>query len=822
MDTFLQDLKFAARTLVKDRGFAVTAGLTLALCIGANAAIFGIVASVLLKPLPFPQPERLVTMWNAYPGAGFSMRGNNSAPDYTDRRALAEVFDEVAAYQTSGMEIELGGVPERLRGMRVTPGFFRLLRADAAVGRTLTEEEGEYGRHTVAVLGNELWQDAYGGDPAVVGKEILIAGRAHEIVGVMPPGFRFLDGDVRLWTSLAFTDEQLRSYHSNNWSMVARLRPGITLEQAQTRIDALNARNMDAAPELKPLLVNAGFHTPLYLLQDDLVRDVRGTIYLLWGGVAFVLLIGCLNVANLVLVRSTARARELATRFALGAGRGRIARQLLTETTLLTLAAAAAGLLLGQATLSLAGDFLTDNLPRAQEIALDPAAVGYTLLLALGVGAVVTLIPLAGIARQDLSAVFREEGRSGTASRGVRLARKGMVVAQVAFALVLLVGAGLLLASFRQLLGVDPGFDAEGVLTARVSLPSARYPELTDDRQFLRAATARIAALPGVERAAAINNVPLSGNSSDSIIFAEGHVMQEGESAVSPLQSVVTPGYFETMGIRVLQGRTFDERDGEDGEPVIIIDQALASRYWPDGDALGERMWQPNSAEDLTDPESASFFRIVGIVESVTHHGLTGGNSAGAYYFPADQMRFPWGNYHLVARAASSDASALIGALRGVVRDLDPQMPLYDVRTMQERISLSLSDRRAPLILTLTFGAVALFLAAVGIYGVLAHLVSLRTREVGIRMALGSDARSIFRLILREGAFIVAVGLVLGLAGSLLVGRAIQSQLYGVGALDPTVLASVAGLLSAVAFLACLVPARRATRIDPVDALTDA
>lgn len=820
MGSLSQDLKLAARRLAKDKGFTLTAGLTLALCIGANAAIFGIVRSVLLRPLPVAEPERLVTMWNAYPNAGVAGRGANGAPDYFDRRALNDAFEELAAFQTAGVALDLSGVPQRVRSMRVTPGFFPLLRTEAAVGRTFTEPEGEFGRHRVVILGNALWQELFAGDPGAVGSELRLDGTPHQIVGVLPPEFSFLDPDVRLWTALAFTDESRTEYHSNNYSMIARLQPGVSIERAQAQIDALNERNMERMPELKPLLINAGFHTPLYPLQEDLVRDVRGILYLLWGGAAFVLLIGCLNVANLMLVRSSARAREFATRFALGAGRGRVARQLLAESVLLALVAAAGGLALGGLALRAARDLLAEQLPRAAEIALDAPAVLITLGAALVVGGLVAVVPLAGVARQDLGAVLREEGRSGTASRGVRVLRKGMVVAQIAFALVLLAGAGLLLASFRQLLGVDTGFDPEGVLTARVALSRPRYESTADHVAFLDRAAARIGALPGVERFAAINNAPLSGSSSDSVIFAEGYVPEAEESPISPLQNVVTPGYFETMGIRLVLGRFFDDSDDENGEQAIIIDQQLARRFWPAGDALGNRMWRPTSAEALTDPAKASYSRIVGIVESVRHRALEGGDPVGGYYFTVRQMPFPWGAYHLVVKT-QGDPSALIGALRGVVAELDPELPLFDIRTMQERIAVSLADRRTPLALALAFGGVALFLAAVGIYGVLAHLVTLRTREVGIRMALGSDAGGVFRLILREGVVLVAVGLAVGVAGAAGVGRAIQSQLYGVGALDPLVLAVVIAVLGTAALIACAVPARRATRIDPIQALTD-
>lgn len=822
MDALLQDLKFAARTLWKDRGFALAAGGTLALCIAANAAIFGVVDAVVLTALPFPESDRLVTMWNAYPGAGLVGRGANGAVDFVERRALTDVFAELAAYQDTGVAMDLGGTPQRVRAMRATPGLFPLLGATATAGRTFREEEGDMGRHRVVVLSEQLATEMFGGASEAPGRSLLLDGETHQVVGVMPAGWTFLDDSVRLWVPLPFSEGQLQAYHSNNYSMVARLQPGVALEQVQAQIDALNARNMERMPELAPLLENAGFHTPVSFLEDDLVRDVRGNLYLLWGGAAFVLLIGCLNVANLVLVRSTARARELATRFALGARHSRVARQLLTEIMLLTMVAAAVGVALGGVGLHAAADLLADQLPRAYEIGLDVSVVGFALALALVVGAAVTLIPLAGITRGDLSAVFREEGRSGTAGPGVRLARKGMVVAQVAMALLLLVGAALLLASFQQLLGVDLGFDPEGLLTARVAPPDVRYGDTEREIELIETLVSNLEALPEVESAAAVNQIPLGGGASDSVIFAEGYVPPEGESPVSPLQYRVTPGYFRTLGVELLAGRLFDDRDGPDGEPVMVIDQQLARRFWPGGGAVGQRMWRPNDLENLSDPASADHFRVIGVVESVTHRGIAaGGDEVGAYYFPLGQARFPWGAYHLALRTEGRPES-LVVPLRRSVSEVDGQLPVYDVRTMHQRVTDSLADRRSPLALSLAFGVVALVLAAVGIYGVLAHLVSLRTREMGIRIALGCDRAGVFRLVLREGALMVTTGLGLGLLGSWAVGRALASRLYGVGALDPLVLGGVTALLCAVGFFACAVPARRATRIDPVDALTDA
>ena len=702
-------------------------------------------------------------------------------------------------------------------GQEVSPSFFPLLGASAAVGRTFTEDEGEIGNNKVVVLSHGLWRELYGGDPSVVGNTMRIDAEPFVIVGVMPQDFVFINPDVRLWAAAAFTPQQRQQYHSNSWQMIARLQPDATIERAQEQIDALNAANMDKMPSLKPLLIDAGFHTPLYFLQEDLTFDISGTLYLLWGDVGFVLLIGAVNVANLVLVRSTARTRELATRFALGARRGRVARQLLTEIIVLTLVGGAAGLGVGWLGLQALTSLGIDQLPRSGEIGLDMTAVAFTMGLALLIGCVVALIPAATLLRLDLSSVFREEGRSGTAGRGVRTLRKGMVVAQVAFALMLLVGAGLLMASFREVLNVDPGFEPRGVLTGSLTLTAATYPEDGDLVTFTRTLIERVSALPGVDAVAATTQIPFGNSSNDSVIFAEGYVPEPGEAVVSPLQNVVTPGYFEAMGIEVLRGRSFDSRDTADGQPVIVVDEQLADRFWPDGSALGSRMWMPTSVEDVTNSDNATFLEVVGVVARIRTRGLDAGPSnTGAYYFAYEQSARRSLD---VVFTTSGEPRALIASVRQAIAEIDRDLPLFDVRTMQERIDASLVNRRTPMLLTAGFSVVALLLAAVGIYGVLAYLVQLRTREIGIRVALGSAAPAIFKTVLGEGALIVAAGLLLGAGGIVLLGRFIETQLYGVSTMDPAVLGLVATLLAVVAMVACLVPARRATRIDPVAAL---
>jgi predicted permease len=833
----ISDLRVGLRLLWRDKAFTVTAALTLALCIGANTALFSVVHNVLLRPLPVPESDRIVLMGNAYPGAGAAVGGSSSVPDYFDRLRDLDVFEEQADYNGGSQNIDQNGTPVRIRITRVTPSFFRLLRVAPALGRTFSEQEGEPGDEKKVVLSYALWQSQFGGDPAAIGKDLRIDGQPFSVIGVMPKGFYFLNPEVMLWRPLAFTAEEKSDErrHSNNYQNLGRLKPGVTIQRAQQEVDALNARNLERFPALKPLLINAGFHTIVEPLQETLVRDVKATLYLMWGGALFVLLIGCVNVANLVLVRSRARLKELATRLALGAGRFRVGRQLVTESILLTLMAAAAGLLVGYAALRLLGTLNIQELPRGEEIRLDGVVVAYTLAVAAIIGLVLGLIPVANVLPANLTVVLREEGRGGTAGRGARALRRSLVVTQVAFAFVLLIGAGLMFASFRQVLAVQPGFSADGVLTANVTLPRTRYTKDEAVIAFTHEALARLRALPGVTSVGATDTIPFGGNNSNSVIFAEGYQMKPGESVISPGQIDVTPGYFETMHVKLVRGRFFDDRDGRKGPPAVgiggqpltqggsmIVDETLAKRFWPTQDPIGRRMYMPSSvaAGDLTAiTEKTVFFNVVGVIADIKLHDLTEGQkSVGAYYFPADQDV----SYGLTyALRTAGDPLSLTSAVRGALNGLDRELPVFDIQTMEARMEKSLMTRKSPMILSLSFGAIALFLSAIGIYGVLAYLVTQRRREIGIRIALGSSGRAIFDLVLREGLILIGGGFVLGAAGAIVLRKSLESQLYNVSAADPLVLIAVTAILAAVAVAACALPAGRATRINPIVALSE-
>jgi len=821
MDGLLHDLRHAGRVLWKDRGFAATVILTLAVCIGANAAIFAIINGVLLRPLPIPDADRIVTLYNAYPKAGVE-RGSTGVPDYYDRLRETDVFEELALYRMTGQTIGGQSDPQRLTGMAVRPSIFRMLRAAPHRGRVFRDDEGEIGREREVILSYALWQQLFSGQDTAVGRDLRINGENYAIVGVMPQSFFFMNPDVKLWTPLAFTPEQKSddARHNNSWTMVGRLKSGASVAVAQQQLDALNARNLDRFPALKQILINAGFHTVVVPLQQDLVREVRPTLLMLWTGVLFVLAIGAVNITNLVLIRSSARMRELATRHALGASLPRLMTHLLTETVFLTTIGGALGLIVGYAALRALGGVGLDALPRANEITISVEVVVFAFALALLVGIAVGLAPLARLTALNLAQAFREEGRSGTSGRGARAVRRLLVASQVAFAFMLLAGAGLLVTSFERVLAVAPGFDPTNVLTARVSPPPSRYRDNAALRTFADRFVTAVRSIPGVEHAGMSSSIPFGGDFSDSVIIAEGYRMAPGESLISPYRVIATPGYLETLKVPLKRGRTFNDSDTETSQGVVIVDDRLAQRFWPGIDPVGRRMFQPENPNDLLAPDkNTRWLTVVGVVGETKMAGLvTTEDRVGTYYFPFRQVSQR--GLALTVRT-TGDPLAIAPSIRQQLRALDPELPLYSMRTMADRMNESLADRRTPMVVAIVFAVVALFLAAIGLYGVLAYQVSQRTREIGIRLALGSDSRRVFGLIVKEGMALLAGGFVAGVGGAFAIRRTMAAQLYGVGPMDPLVLAGVAAVLALVTFAACTLPARRASRIDPIVALSE-
>jgi predicted permease len=818
MGNALQDLQFGTRLLWKDKGFTLTTLLTLVVCIGANAAIFAVVHSVLLRPLPFADSDRVVLTYNSYPRAGV-IRGGAGVPDYYDRLRDVTAFEQIAMYQDRGMTLGGEGSASRVDATSVTPSFFPLLRAKALRGRIFRAEEGEIGGEHKVVLSYALWQRLFARSPTALGKDLRLNGVPYSIVGVMPPGFLFLKAETQLWIPLAFTVKQKsdESRHSNNWEMIGRLKPGATVEQAQQQLDALDAHNLERFPAMKQTLIAAGFHTVAVPLQEDLVSTLKPILYLLWGGVVCVLLIGCVNIANLALVRASGRLKELATRQSLGAGHLRIARQLLIESTLLTAAGGLGGVLLGRWILGFLSHLDLDQLPRGGEIHMDAFVVAVMVGLALLVGLIIGVVPVIKLLRVNVSTLLRDEGRGGTSGQGARRARRALVTAQFAFAFILLVCAGLLAISFRQALAVHPGFDPDGVLTAMISLPDAHYKTDTETQAFAARTLEAVRRLPGVQSAGITSSIPFGGSYSSSVIFPEGYVATKGDSVISPSTLDVSEGYLETMHIRLLRGRLFNAGDTAQAPKRIIVDAQVAQKFWPNLDPIGRRIYQPMDAQHLSPGPKTQYITVVGVVENVKLTGLVEADARfGAYYLPFAQS--PDSRFGIAVRS-DGDPGALTAALRSVVAGIDPELPLYSVKTMAERTDAALLSRRVPMLLALGFAAVALFLSAVGVYGVLAYQVAQRRREIGIRMALGGTRQAISRLVLGESVRMLALGLALGLAGAFVAGRAMRSLLYGVQPANPAVLATVAAVLAAVALVAALVPARRAQSIDPAVAL---
>ena len=816
--TLLQDIRFAARLLFKDRSFTITALLTLAICIGANTAIFSIVRSVVLKPLPVPNADRIVMFHNNYPNAG-ATRGSTGVPDYFDRMGQMDVAEEYAMYRRQGATLGARDGARRLGTLRATPSFYRLASVKPVAGRIFTEDEGLEGQDKSALLSYGVWQREYGGAADVVGKDIVLSGTKYQIVGVAPKDFTFLWNDIDVYLPAAFNarEKSDESRHSNNWQMIAMLKPGRTVAQAKEQVDAINLRNETRFPKFTKILHDAGFHTAVAGLQGEVIQDVKPVLMLLWGGVLFVLLIGCLNIANLVLVRASGRTREMATRHAIGADKTRLARQMLTETTLLSMMGGVLGLAVGWWALRLVPTLGLDEMPRGFEIGLDPVSASVVVGIALVVGLAIGLVPVARLSRLNINNALREEGRSGTAGKSTNLVRRGLAVAQVTVAFVLLIGAGLLLASFREVLKIDTGFSPAGVVTGAITLPSTSYKD--EARQpFVDRLLTSVRQLPGVEAAGITSSIPLSGDHNDSVILAEGYVMKPGESLISPVQSTVTDGYFEAMKIGLVRGRYFTPGDTKDSTLAIIVDEKLANHFWPGQDPIGRRLYEPGSAEKLFDTgPDTKWLNVVGVVKEVQADGIaTGLPSVGTYYYPYSQS--PENGLGLIVRS-TRPSEQIVGEVRKALSAIDPALPFYDVTSMSEYVDDALMSRRMPMLLAMVFGGVALFLSAIGIYGVLAYGVAQRRREIGIRLALGSTAGQVFGLVLKDGVTIVAIGLALGLAGLVGLRQVLTTVLYGVKPMDVTVILSVAAGLSLIALIAMILPARRAATVDPASAL---
>ncbi len=806
----INNLRHAARQLCRTPGFAVTAIATLAVCLGANFAIFAVVDAIVVRPLPFPQSDRLVSVFNGYPGAGVE-RSGASLPNYYDRREAIKAFSSVSIYRDDSVIVGAAGSPNRVETARVSPEFFATLGVPLAIGHAFTDKELTYQTDQVAILTDGFWRSHFAADPDVVGKTFLNDGLTVTVIGVLPRDFRYLSSRAQFYrpASHAPEDRQPNRRHSNNYAMIARLAPGATLVDAQAQIDAFNARQTADDP-LAAIVKGAGYHTTVSPLHADFVRSIKPTLVLLQCGVLFLLIIGGVNLANLLLIRASGRTKELAVRQALGAGRRHIAAEVLAETTLLALGGGLLGLLLGWLGVVLFRSLGADQLPLGTSIAFDFPIAALSLAGAIVVGLVLAAPIVWFSLHAKLAPILQAETRGGTTTRAAQRLRHVFIVAQIALAFVLLSGAGLLGLSLERILATPAGFNPANILTGRIALPWKNYKDDAARNAFIERLLPALRALPGVIHVAIDTNLPFGGGGNDSAITVEGHTPRPGETIRAHYNAAVTPDFWPMMNIPLLRGRLFEDADAHRTQKVCVVDQAFADYYWPGGDPIGHRLAQDVKVDDQNGTT------IVGVVASTKQNDLSETPGHGTVYFTYNNY---YNGYFALLLRSTLPPAAIGPMIRKAILQLDPELPIDDLRPMQQRIDDSLLARRSPAVLAGLFAAAALLLAAVGTYGVLAYAVGQRRREIGVRMALGALPQQILAQFLGLGARLLAVGLTLGVLGAWLAGRAMQSVLFGVGSVHAGVIALTVVLMVAVVFCAVFLPSRRAARVDPVDAL---
>jgi putative ABC transport system permease protein len=812
MRTLFQDLRYGLRMLAKNPGFTAVAVLTLALGIGANTAMFSIMDAVLLRPLPYPQPQGLVKVWTRFTGIGQPNDRNwVSPPEFRDIEGLNKSFSEVAAFTGDSFNVTVQANPERIDGAVVSPSLFAILGVQARLGRVFTSEEAQPGRDNVLLLSYGLWQRRFGSDPDIIGRRLVANSKPYVIVGVLPPGFDYPD-HAEMWAPLAFAAQDLSPDNRGNhgYEVLARLRAGVSLAQARADMGMVEKMMIERSRDYPYTQYN--FAVTLTPLLEEMVGDVRSSLWILMGGVGFVLLVACANIAGLSLVRASARQRETSIRLALGASPGRLARQLITESLVYGVLGGAVGLLLARWALQALVAMGRTAIPRVANTTIDGWVLAFTTLLAMGTGVLVGLAPAFQAARGMPYETLKEGGHSqaGTAAGAAsHRIRPLLVVGETALALVLLTGTGLLLKSLAQLLGVDPGFRADSVLTLRVSLPEEEYRKPEQVRAFYRDLLNRIEHLPGVIAAGGVNALPLSGGNSSGTVTVDSQAVPADQTTPEADWRPVTPGYFKALGIALVAGRYFDDRDADGSPAVAIIDESMARTYWPNEDPIGKRIKEGGRGSP------APWRTVVGVVRHVRYRTLEA-RSRVAFYWP--QAQYPYNTLSLAIRT-ERDPMALAPTIAKQIRAIDPNLPVYQVRTMLEVMHNSLAQRKVILILLGLFAAAALVLAALGIYGTVSYSVAQRTHEIGIRMALGAQARDVLRMVLGQGVTLALGGIALGLLGSLALTRLQSAMLFGVRPTDLLTFMSVSVLLAAVALLASYGPARRATQVDPLVAL---
>lgn len=806
------DLRQSFRRLARERGFTATVLLTLGLCVAANVAIFAVVDAILVRSLPFPHAEQLVTAINSYPGAGVE-RAGASLPNYYDRREAIRAFGSTAIIQGGSAIVGNAGSPNRVDRDRVSPEFFATLGVPLAMGRTFNDDEMFYKGSAVAVLTDEFWRTKFNADPHVLGRTFQVDSLPMTVVGVLPSGFRYLSSRAQFFVPAASNVEEraVDRRHSNNFQLIARLAPASTLAEAQAQIDAFNLKQIAEDPYAS-LVKGARYHTMVNFLHEDHVREVKPILLLLQAGVLSLLLIGGVNLVNLLLIRASGRAKDLAVRQALGASRRHITREVMMETVLLALGGGLFGLAGGAVAIRLLSVLGTEHLPLGATIAFDGRVAAVAMGLSLLVGVALALPIIWFNLHTRLAPVLQAETRGGTVSRAAHRVRHGFIIAQVALAFMLLAGAGLLGISLKHVLATKPGFQSERVLTGQIALPWKNYPETPPRLAFIERLVTELKSLPGVESVGITTGLPFTGNASNNATAVEGVELAPGDSIRAHYTLGVLGNYWQSLSIPLLEGRFLEDADNHRKQKVCVVDEDFAKRYWPNGSALGHRI-----AHDpkLTEENATT---IVGVVGNVKQNDLSEKSGQGAIYFPYNS--FSSSGISVVLRT-SMVPEALGNSLKTVVLKIDPELPVDDLKSMQVRIEGSLVARKSPAILAGIFASVALLLAAIGTYGVLAYAVSQRRREIGVRMALGALPQQVLAQFLGLGARLLAAGLAIGAMGAWLVGRAMQNVLFGVGAIHFGVFATTAAVMMVAVLLAVYLPSRRAAQVSPLEALRD-
>jgi putative ABC transport system permease protein len=805
MQTLWQDLRYGSRMLFKYPGFTLVAALTLALGIGATTAIFSVVNAVVLRPLPYPEPDRLAMVWMNNTRINVA-EDWHSWPNYVDYRDQNQVFESIAAFNNASFNLTGEGEPVRVVGAWGTANLFPTLGVNPILGRGFTVEEEEQGRGAVAVLGYGLWQRHFGGDPAVVGKTISLNGVSRQVIGVMPPGFNFPRKETELWIPVSLNPQRRQARGSFWIQAIGRLKPGITVQQAQVEMSGIANRLQQQYPDAL-----SGYGANIVGYQEQVIGSVKLALWLLLGAVGFVLLIACANVANLLLARAAVREREIAVRTALGAGRARLVRQLLTESGALAFLGGIAGVLLAVWGVKALIALGPQDIPRLSQVRLDGRVLVFALVISLLTGLIFGLLPALQASKPDLNETLKEGGRGTTASRQGRRIRQSLVVAEVAIALMLLAGAGLMIKSFLRVQQVNVGFNPDNLLTMRLQLAGDRYGQGQGAVavNFYQQLIQRIESMPGVEGAGAITDIFLSQTPNSGNFSIEGRPDFKPEERIETPIDVVSPNYFRVVGTRLVSGRWFDERDGPATTSVVIINETMARRFWPGEDPLGKRIKYGDQSSN--DPWKT----IVGVVADARRTGYEREVRCETF-LPHAQA--PSRGMMLVVRSTTRP-EALTASVRQAVRELDKDQPVYDIRPMEMMLGEMVARRRLNMLLFGLFAGVALLLAGVGIYGVMSTVVTQRSHEIGVRMALGARSTDVQKMVVREGMTLALIGVGIGLGAALLVTRLMASLLYGVSATDPVTFALIALLLVTAALLACWIPARRATKVDPMIAL---